>query len=139
MSCNRQPNLTVVVYDAAGTRMQQEFGYARTDSKGYFALTMKSSAIQTNMVAEASRALVSSSLVLHVINQSGTTLFIDTNVLTVTPGTVQYRPIMLEATLPSGPPRGGINESVPITNVPSTEIAKAPSRASIKKTRKKGK
>jgi hypothetical protein len=131
-----QPNLTVAIYDVSGTWMRQ-FGYARTDNKGYFALPSKSTAVQTNIAGETSRSSVALSLVMHVINQSRTTLFIDKTPLTLTPGTVEYRPIILDTTSPSGPPRGGINETGPIVAA-SAKAAATQKPRSTKKSKKKG-
>jgi len=135
-----QPNLIVAIYEVSGTLMRQ-FGLARTDAKGYFTLPAKGAPVTTETVTTGgtSRAFVSSSaLVMHVMNSSGATLFIDQTALTLTPGTVEYRPIILDATSPSGPLLGSINETGPI-EAASAKVAKTQKPRSTKKRSKKGK
>lgn len=135
-----QPNLTVAIYDVSGAPITR-FGSARTDAKGYFALPAKGAPIMTQVVTtgETGRAFATSSpLVMHVMNSSGATLFIDQTPLTVTAGTVEYRPIILDTPSSSGSPPNSVSEVVPIRTA-SAEVPQAKKSASVKKSRRKGK
>jgi hypothetical protein len=124
-----QPNLTVGIFDQSGTLVRQ-FGLARTDDKGYFALPVSTTRLQTNIATEASRS-GSTSIFLHALDQKGTALFVDQVALTPTPGTVEYRPIILKATSPSRPP------VVAATSSSTVKAARKPQAK--KRSRKTGK
>jgi hypothetical protein len=80
------PDVTVMLVDGA-CRWQRAMGYACSDADGNFRLASK--------VEPARAASTSAPLYLRVIGQDRRQLYRDENALTLTPGAVEYREIVL--------------------------------------------
>lgn len=110
-----QAGLTVAIYDAGGTWLQQA-GYACTDAKGYFLLVVMSDKDRGSTSAGAARtevlqaaAQTSSRFFVYVLDAKGAILYRDSNPLDFRLGGLDYREIVLGdgGTRSCAPPPGG--------------------------------
>jgi hypothetical protein len=99
------PKLTVAIYDGKGAWIQA-LGFACTDERGYFKLSFSSAkpGAGTRSVATTGATTVSATitaatcgpeLFIHVLDKTGAHIFIDKGPLTLQPGNVDYREIIL--------------------------------------------
>lgn len=99
------PNLTVAIYDEKGTWIQA-LGFACTDERGYFKLSFTSTKAGTGTSTFTTAASTVSATItaaatsgpeffIHVLDKTGTHLFIDKRPLTPQLGNVDFREIIL--------------------------------------------
>jgi hypothetical protein len=120
------PNLTVAIYLAGGTWVQQ-VGNACTDDKGYFKLSYsrsrpdktEDSEKRTVFVAAAAGAETRGPEVfIHVLDKSGAHIYIDRQPLTPQLGNVDYREIILGDVTSSCWPPDHDKDLRPDSNIP---------------------
>jgi hypothetical protein len=127
------PSLTVAIYDAKGTWIQA-MGYACTDDKGYFKLTLSSTTDKTedaeNLAvfpdAAATSATRGPEVFIRVLDKSGVHIHIDQHTLTPQLGSVDYREIILSNGKGNCRPPSGTPDPVPRPQEPTEPVATRP-------------